>query len=233
MWKSNYDTAADATRAPTENSPDRDNGFFRTFAYLSQRVAEGADVQISFVVHSAGAVVSNYILELISESFPNLHDQVRNYILLAPACHTTHFRSAINASPASGNTAVLTLSPEKELADDIEVAEKSLLWAIYNLFEANWKGSDFSKYQLPLNSDFPAGNVRNRGLLGVECLIAELETLPVPPFDRHFGMGVGWAATGEEVQLGSLPLHIWTNADTHGAFDDDQTTLESVKLLLA
>ena len=50
---------------------------------------------------------------------------------------------------------------------------------------------------------------------------------------RHFGIGVDWASTGEEVQFGTIPVRLWTNADTHGAFDDDKTTLESVKLLVA
>ena len=97
VWENEYDTAIAATSAPRAKSLDRDSGFFRAFEYLSQRIEDGQDVQISFVVHSAGTVVSNYILSLIAARFPSLSTKVRNYVLLAPACHIAHFQVVLDA----------------------------------------------------------------------------------------------------------------------------------------
>lgn len=232
LWRSEYDTAIAATSALRPNSQDRDNGFFRAFEYLSRRVEDGENVKISFVVHSAGAVVSNYLLSLIEAEFPNLSTKVGNYVLLAPACHVAHFQ-AIDHTSSTGNIAVLTLSPKNELEDSIKVYNKSLLWAIYDLFEANWNRRDFRKYRLPFDSSISIGDVKNRGLLGIEALVAGLETNSVPPLDRSFGSGVEWSYTGVEKSLGTFPKRAWTNSKVHGGFDDDITTLESVKLLLA
>ena len=105
--------------------------------------------------------------------------------------------------------------------------------AIYDLFEANWNQRDFRRYQLPFDSNIPISDVRNRGLLGIEDLIAGLVADSVPPFDRTFGSGVDWAYTGLETSFGTSPQRVWTASKVHGDFDDDITTLESVKLLLA
>ena len=232
IWRSEYDTAVAATSAVGPRGLDRDGGFFRAIEYLSQRVAEGSDVQVSFVVHSAGAIVSNYILRLIEVQFPNLSSKVRDYILLAPACHLTHMQEALGATQPTGHTAVFTLSPELELEDNIGVYDKSLLWAIYDLFEARWKEKDFRRYELPFDSSLPADDLRNRGLLGIEEQIARVENNPTTLFSRSFGVGVAWAYTDADTSLGTFPKRVWTTSRTHGAFDDDRATLESVRVLL-
>ena len=231
-WKSEYDTAVAATSAPQAAGTDRDSGFYRAIKYLSQRVAGGEDIQISFVVHSAGSIVANYLLSLIASEFPNLAAKVRNYILMAPACHIAHFEQGIKASQPPGQTAVLTLSPHFELEDDIKVYDKSLLWGIYDLFEANWKEKDFRRFDLPLDSAHAVGDVRNRGLLGLEEQVAELAGSAISPLDRSFGADVEWAETDVDKPLGAHTSRVWTTSRRHGGFDGDAATLESIRTLL-
>ena len=54
----------------------RDRGFHRAFAYLNSRLQPGDGVRVSFVLHSAGAIVANYLLERIVSEFANLKHRV-------------------------------------------------------------------------------------------------------------------------------------------------------------
>ena len=151
---------------------------------------------------------------------------------MAPACHVTQFEDTLAGVEIGRTAVVMTLTPAQELADSIIIAEKSLLWAIHNLFEANWKAADYRTFRIPLSVDRPFGDLRNTALLGLERLMSNLENRTSDPFDRAVGGRVVWAASDQAVQLAELPSRVWTRSTTHGGFGSDATTIESLKLLL-
>ena len=232
LWKSEYDTAVAATRPTRLMSRPRNRGFYRAFKYLNDRVKENDGVQISFVVESAGSIVANYLLTLISMRFRKLAGRVRNYILLAPACHVTHFQESMSSVRTGHQTAVLALTPQLEERDSMAVYDRSILWAVHDLFEARWKQNEFKRFRLPIRSPYPISDPWNRSILGIEQQIADLEARGTDALDRSFGGRVGWAHTDESVSIGGSAPRVWTKSTTHTGFDEDPTTLESIKLLL-
>ena len=233
VWKSEYTTALEATRSPAEGSVDRARGFYRSFAYLNEAVKDNAGVRISFVVHSAGSIVANYLLTRIHTDFPALRDRINTYVLLAPACHVTQFQDSLKPISLPKPGVVMALTSALEQADSIKIDKGSLLLHVYDRFEANWKPEDFTDLQIPMRSDLPSDNLWNRAILGVEDHVAGLEQHGAEALDRSFGQDVAWAHTGEEIEIRQPPPQTWTAAQTHGDFDDDPTTLESIKKLLA
>ena len=131
IWSSQYDTALAATSKPRMLSRARNNGFYRALKYLEEKVRPGDGIKISFVVHSAGSIVSNYLLNVIASDFKNLRDRVTNYILLAPACHVTQFEEAASAVDRSGRTLVMVLPPALEEADRTRYSSPYSSYAAY------------------------------------------------------------------------------------------------------
>ena len=233
IWKREYDTAVAATRAPGPNSQARDRGFYRAFNYLNDAVTEGDGVRISFVTDSAGSIVANYLLTLIATEFTNLAGRVSNYIPMAPACHATHFQDSLSPIQTANQTVVMTLTPELEEADNVgPVYDKSLLWAIHDLFELGWKRKELTRFHLPIRSEYPIDHLWNRAILGIEVQIAELESRDTDPLDRGFGGTVSWAQSNETVTIGGK-TRVWTESPDHSTFDSDPVTLESIKMLLS
>ncbi len=231
MWKSQYATARAALRSPGSRSHARERGFYRAFKYLNEAVVENDGVQISFVVHSAGSIVANYLLDLVSTEFTNLTNRVKIYILLAPACHVTQVQKSLSNIQMGNQAVVFALTPELERADSIIVQDKSLLWAIHDLFEAKWSHRDFNRFRIPIEPKASLRDPWNRGLLGLEELVAALEKRVSKPIDRSFGGKLRWAHSNEVVSLAGMN-RAWTESTRHGDFDDDGTTLESIRILL-
>lgn len=232
-WKSQYDTALAATGLTRMTNDPQDRGFHRAFQHLNDSVREGDDVGISFVVHSAGSVVANYLLELLETNFPRLKERVRRYILLAPSCHVTQFERTLATANPARPTVCLTLTAAQELADSIGIYDRSLLWAIHDLFEANWDPGDYERFRIPTGADRPHTDLHTTALLGLAQQLSDLENRPSDPFDRTLGGRVQWAASGEERSIDGLAPRVWTESATHGGFSSDPTTRESLKLLLA
>ena len=228
-WKSHYDTALAATGLTRATDAERDRGFHRAFAYLNEAVSEGDGVQISFVVHSAGSTVANYLLGLIANEFPNLRGRVRNYILLAPGCHVAQFDQSQSAVNPVNPTVVLNLTPRLERQDDIRFRKKSLLWAVVDLFERRWKRQDYEKFRIPVHPIAPFSHLRNTSLVGLDEQVEQLETEAAYPWDRTVGGTVEWALTGVSRSIGGSPDRVWTEARTHGSFGGDPCTMESIK----
>lgn len=112
------------------------------------------------------------------------------------------------------------------------VYDKSILWAVHDLFERGWKRKDFTRYRLPVRTRYPIRAPWNRAILGVERLVADLESAGVDRLDRGFGGSVSWAHTDELVSIGGSQPRVWTGSTTHGGFDSEPITVESIKLLL-
>ena len=231
IWRSEYDTAVAATKAPGLFNRPMNRGFYRAFKYLDDKVRDGDDLKISFVVHSAGGIVANYLLKLIETDFRNLTTRISNYVLLAPSCHVNQFQDSLSRIKIANQVVVLTLTPEWEEKDNIFIYDKSLLWAIYDLFEAKWSQRDYSRLRIPARFEYPVNTSWNRAILGIEQLITDLETRDTDRLDRSLGGAVTWAKTGQPVSIGGGPPRVWTESTTH-SMDNDQTTLDSIKFLL-
>ena len=240
FWRSEYDTALRATAAPEGPGGDRENGFFRAFDYLNERARDNPQLRISFVVHSAGSMVANYLLMLISQRLEHLRARIHSYILLAPACHITHFEESVAVSRFEKAPVVMTLTPTLDREGRVgidyfglnNIYDQSLLWAIYELFEAQWKLEDFRRYGVPLKSSHDPQDLWNRSLLGLEEQVKTLSGSGQDSLDRTFQRGVAWAQSGQKVVIDGSD-RVWTDARRHGAFADDPTTQESIKRLLS
>lgn len=238
IWRNHYDTANAAITRPAANSADRDRGFYRSFQYLNSVIQDKPDAKISFIVHSAGSIVANYLLELIASEFPNLAGRVRNYILLAPACHVSHFHQALSRVETERPPMILNLTPELEeadrvgLPDSVSAYDKSILWAVHDRFEAGWSIDDLKRYRIPVQANVPERDTSNWGILGLEDQLTELGQRPNSLLEWTPPRIVERVQTGQSVPLAGHAERVWTAARDHGAFDGDPTTFQSIKQLL-
>jgi len=232
IWKSHYETALAATGLRRMTNGPRDRGFHRAFQYLNDSVRVGDDVGISFVVHSAGSIVANYLLGLLETDFPKLKERVRRYILLAPACHVTQLEKTLPTVTSARLPVSMTLTAAQEMADSIVIYDWSLLWAIHDLFEAGWGAKDYERFRIPVRPGRHR-DLRNTAILGLAKQLSDLENQLSDPFDRTLGGRVQWAASGEEIAIDGVGPRVWTKSATHGGFGSDPATLSSLKLLLA
>lgn len=189
-----------------ERSVGRDGGA----RHVAQRLAEfsraqGASVELHAVGHSAGSIFHSHFLpvarELGAPGFRTLH-------LLAPAIRTEAFRERLGPLVGEGrgidHLTMFTMRRDFEEADHCgRIYRKSLLCLVSGALEPR----------------------RGQPLLGLESSVradAELQ--------RLFGLGGGSGAPGEvvwsrtEAERGRSA----SRATTHGGFDNDPATMESV-----
>ena len=224
VWKSQYDTALSATSKPKGIPSDRNAGFYRAFEHLNRCTVYNPKLRISFVVHSAGSIVSNYLIRAMKEDFPELATRVSNYILLAPACHITQFTEAEQVLSRTKRV-VLSLGSEFEQKNYSSIYSKSILWAVYDMFESAWGKKDFERYTLPFVESSQHNPRRNRYVLGLDEQVQAYDKAKI-------GKGIYWASTGQKTSIKGTK-RVWTNARTHSEFISDPTTIESLKILLS
>jgi hypothetical protein len=180
--------------------------------YAAQRLAEfcqrhSGAVELHAIGHSAGAIFHSSFLPAALEqgvpTFKALH-------LLAPAVRVDLFleRLAPRLGPGQGveRTAIFTMNKDRERDDNCAVVyRKSLLYLIHFALEAE----------------------RETPILGLEISLRANDELK-----RMFGLGgAGGTAIGEVIwskTTAAAPLRSRSESTSHGGFDDDAATLNSV-----
>jgi hypothetical protein len=179
----------------------------KAFAALGGR---GADWELHVVGHSAGSIFAAHALPLLSESgIP-----FKSFQLMAPAIRVDEFRNLVlgrvrrNQCP---QPTVYMLSDTGERDDDVGPYGKSLLYLVSNAFEGK-RETPLLGMQKFVKTD------REKGWTvadpQVEAMLAKtVDGLP------------GLVVAGTSRDPGS-----WSESDSHGGFDNDPRTLNSVLL---
>jgi hypothetical protein len=172
--------------------------------------AHHADIEIHAVGHSAGAIFHSHFLPAVlarksSGGAPPI--AVRSLHLLAPACTTDLFKTKLmdRVGPGKGIEALTmyTMNKNQELADEAGPYKKSLLYLVSRAFEI----------------------AQPSPILGLEESLRDDVKLI-----RFFGLA-GNQKRGDVLFSNTAPdapLHSRTMSNSHGGFDDDAMTMNSV-----
>lgn len=184
---------------------ERETGAMRLVMKYASQAREvlarkaGGDWELHVVAHSAGAIFAAHAIAPLM----NLTMPWRSLQLMAPAIRIDLFKKTMAAQFGQGacpRPSLYILSKVGELDDDVGHYGKSLLYLVSNALEGR----------------------RAVPLLGMQAYLerdAELHKLLSQPVDGLPGIVVA----GEEGPVGAL-----ARSDTHGGFDNDPNTMNSV-----
>lgn len=185
-------------------------------AYALQRQDERNPVKINLVGHSAGSIVICELLKSIGKIYPSL--VINQIILMAPACRTELFVDSVVKQPERYEKLYCFTMLDKNECQDILVKyfyTRSLLYFISGILEESGEG--FDEY-----------------ILGMERYLVDS-----PPYHKDenlklirnfFKTPKAELITSES--LYSAPIGYRTTSLTHGDFDDNESTIESISYLL-
>jgi hypothetical protein len=169
--------------------------------------------QINLLGHSAGSIALCELLKSAGQYYPDL--KFNSIIFLAPACRVDLFQEAIIAQSETFSTfRMYTMSDEYEMNDILipGVYTRSLLYLVSGLFEPDSKDGD--AYILGMNRYFKGlEQFENDKLLQSIKAFLQIEE----------GLRCILSLTNENALPG-----LRCNATSHGNFDDDQETFDSL-----
>ncbi|MFD2033720.1 hypothetical protein ACFSKL_02905 [Belliella marina] len=175
------------------------------------------DLSINLVGHSAGSIVTCNLLKTSTQSFPDL--KFKSIVFLAPACRVELFHSEIVQKPNFfSKLLIYTMYDSIEKKDLLlpYVYTRSLLYLISGVLENE-------------------GNDSDALVLGMERHISGIrpyDTIAEAVATNRFLYGQSnrrlvYSITGEHELEGQR-----SSSTTHGGFDEDENTLESLKFIL-
>jgi hypothetical protein len=171
--------------------------------YVKQAQAKhgkvGADWELHVVAHSAGAIFTAYAIDELA----GLGVAWKTLQLMAPAIRMDLFKAAMAPKIEAGVCPIPSLyilSKVGELDDDVGPYGKSLLYLVSNAFE-DTRGVPLLGMQKFLSEDQAVLNVLGRDIDGLPSIVV----------------------SGEGNQPGAT-----AKSDTHGGFDNDPNTMNSV-----
>jgi hypothetical protein len=188
------------------------------FDKLSDYHKRHPDVQVNLVGHSAGSIAICNLFKMSASSYPNLiYD---NIIFMAPACRISLFRDEIVKHQNCFKTFRMFTMTDKNEKHDLLVPyfyTHSLLYLISGILED--EGSDFDSYILGLERNIKA----------------------TPPYDsvneiveaNKFLYAAGKNRIAFSQTDGTTPEGLRTQSLSHGGFDDDDATINSIKFMLS
>jgi len=197
------DTIWGGMQSSAELASDSDGGanyVARKTGKLAKRFL--SDVQVHTVGHSAGSIFhAHFMVELAAHKV-----KVRSAHFLAPAIRNDVFHQTLG--PLLGNKikhlTVFTMNKRREKRDSVaKIYGQSLLYLIYEALEREKK-----TLILGLEESL-RGDKKTRQLFGLRGAQSDMAEIVFSPSDDTSG--------------GSA-----SNATTHGGFDEDRTTMESV-----
>lgn len=184
---------------------ERANGAMRLvvkyagYAKAQMAAEEGDEWELHVVAHSAGSIFAAHAIDPLKELGINW----RSLQLIAPAMRMDLFRSKVSAHIDRGECprpTLYVLSDVGELDDDVGPYGKSLLYLVSNALEGT-RGVPLLGMQKYLEQE---GDIRN-------LLDRDIDGLP------------GIVISGVEGPVGAI-----AKSDTHGGFDNDPNTMNSV-----
>lgn len=210
------------TRASFDELPSGRAGF-EFVRVLSEAISAGVHPQVTLVGHSTGAVFINYLLEHIGrriaggDSALGSSPAIGPMIFLAPACSVSDFARVL---PQHGRTfhrfRTFGLSDERERADALlpGLYPRSLLYFVSGVLERDEDGNP--------EPDAP--------ILGMERFISAGHDFgrAALPMVRDFLVG----GNDRAIWSPSAGTGVACTASTHGGFDLDGPTVESIQAIL-
>lgn len=173
-------------------------------AYLKNVLADRRP-EIHLVGHSAGSILLAHLVPVMA----SLRVPVKRLTLFAPACTITLFRDVVLPRVGGGgpidSVALFNLSDRTERGDSVGPYGKSLLYLVSHAFEGR----------------------RGTPLLGLEHCIEGDDSV-------REALGKGHASDTTVVYAGDVPAGVRpvSASKTHGGFDDDAHTLNTVLRLV-
>lgn len=176
------------------------------------------DIQVNLVGHSAGSIAICNLLKMSAENYPQLI--FNNIIFMAPACRIDLFRDEIVTHPNRFiNFRMFTMTDENEKKDVLvkHFYPHSLLYLVSGILEN--EGKDYDAYILGLERNISATKPYD----SIEEIIEVHKFLYEANQNR-----VSFSKTNE-----TTPEGLRTQSLSHGGFDDDEETVDSIKFLLS
>lgn len=176
------------------------------------------DIQVNLVGHSAGSIAICNLLKMSAENYPQLI--FNNIIFMAPACRIDLFRDEIVKHPNRFiNFRMFTMTDENEKKDVLvkHFYPHSLLYLVSGILEN--EGKDNDAYILGLERNISATKPYD----SIEEIIEVHKFLYEANQNR-----VSFSITNE-----TTPEGLRTQSLSHGGFDDDEETVNSIKFLLS
>ncbi len=176
------------------------------------------EIQVNLVGHSAGSIAICNLLKMSAKTYPELIFD--NIIFMAPACRIDLFRDEIVLhQDRFKNFRIFTMTDENE-ANDVLVPfiyTHSLLYLISGILED--EGNDFDAYILGLQRHVEAKSPYSS--------VNEINEVNKFLFDQGKNRIV-FSKTDNTATSG-----LKTQSLSHGGFDDDDETIESIKFMLS
>lgn len=176
------------------------------------------DIQVNLVGHSAGSIAICNFLKMSANAYPQLtFDKI---IFMAPACRIDLFRDEIVLHQNRFNTFKMFTMTDKNEKHDLLVPylyTHSLLYLISGVLEN--EGTDFDAYVLGLERHIRATTPYHlvKEIIDTNKFLYETEK------NR-----ISFSQTDDAAPEGSK-----TQSLSHGGFDDDEKTINSIKFILS
>ena len=176
------------------------------------------EIQVNLVGHSAGSIAICNLLKMSAGNYPQLiFDKI---IFMAPACRIDLFRDEMVLHKNRFKTFRMFTMTDTNEKHDILVPylyTHSLLYLISGILED--EGSDFDAYILGLERDIKA--------------LHPYDTVNEIIVSNKFLFETGTNRIAFSQTDGTAPEGLRTESLSHGGFDDDDETINSIKFMLS